>query len=198
VTRSLLRVSGILAYVEKRTQADRARPEQSRRPRDLMISLLVLVIPVLVLVGGYQLLAGRDQPVAIDQTPQITEAQRAGFDFSGPVDLSATWVPVSAVFRPVDGGATLRLGYVTPDGEPVQLVQSTVPAAQLLARELSEVTSPSGSVDVGGVEWQRYPGRPGEQALVLQVADRTVIVVGPAAESELTELAAAVATGPVP
>jgi hypothetical protein len=153
---------------------------------------------VLVLVGGYQLLAGRDQPVAIDQAPRIAEAQRAGLDFSGPVDLDSSWVPVSAAFRSVDEGATLRLGYVTPDGEAVQLVQSTVPAAELLAQELSEGASPSGSVDVGGAEWQWYPVRAGERALVLREAARTVIVVGPAAESELTELATAVTARPAP
>ncbi len=145
---------------------------------------------MVVLVGGYQMLAGRDQPVAIDPTPRLAEAQHAGFDFGLPEGLDTEWVPVSSVFRTVDEGATLRLGYVTPEGESVQLVQSTLPAEQLLAGELTEAAAPSGAMDVSGIEWQWYPGPPGERALVLHGDEVTMIVVGPAAEAELAELAA--------
>jgi hypothetical protein len=188
----MLRVSGILAYVEKRTQEDHPQPRHSRRPRDLVISLLVLLIPLLVLVGGYQLLAGRNQPVQIDPSPQIREAQLAGFDFVAPTNLGDTWVPVSAAFRSADEGATLRVGYVTPDGEPVQVVQSTLPAGQVLANELMSRALPTGSIDVAGTEWLQYPGRAGERALVLHDDALTVIVVGSTTDTELAQLAASV------
>jgi hypothetical protein len=189
----MLRVSGILAYVEKRTQEDHPQPRPSRRPRDLVISLLVLLIPLLVLVGGYQLLAGRNQPVQIDPSPHIREAQLAGFDFVAPADLGDAWVPVSAAFRSADEGATLRVGYVTPDGEPVQVVQSTLPAAQVLANELVARALPTGSITVAGAEWLQYPGRPGERALVLLYDDAmTVVVVGSTTDTELAHLAASV------
>lgn len=190
MTSPLLRVSGILAYVEEPAQPDDAQPRASRRPGDLAISLLVLILPVLVLVGGYQILAGRNQPVAIDPTPRLAEAQQAGVEFTLPVGLDAAWVPVSSVFRTVNDGVTLRVGYLSPDGEPVQLVQSTVPREQLLAGELGGTAAPSGDVDVNGTEWQRYPAPPGERALVLHGDDHTVIVVGAAASGELAELAA--------
>lgn len=198
MTSSLLRVSGILAHVDERAQPDDAEPTTSRRPRDLAISLLVLIIPLVVLVGGYQVLAGRDQPVAIDPTPRLAEAQRAGLDVGLPEGLDAAWVPVSSVFRTVDGGATLRLGYVTPDGESVQLVQSTVPAEQLLAGELTDSAAPSGAMKVNGIDWQWYPGPPGERALVRHGDEVTVIVVGPAAQAELAELAASMSNPRAP
>lgn len=173
-------------------------PPASRRPRDMVISLVVLLVPLLVLVGGYQLLAGRTQPAEVDPSSTIMAARSAGFEVVQPAGLEPGWVLVSAVFRNLDEGATIRLGYVTPDGGSVQLVQSTVPISQLLAAELAEAgepageVSPTGEVDVGGTIWQRYPGRPGETALVLRDEDRTLVVVGSAHEPELRELAASV------
>jgi hypothetical protein len=181
---------GILAYVDSPAPTDRPSAAGTRRPRDLAISLLVLLVPVLVLVGGYQLVSGRTQPVTVDQTPAILAARGAGFEVAEPTGLGPDWVPVSGVFRTVDGGATLRLGYLTPAGEGVQLVQSTVAAARLLTEELTEDAAPAGTVEVDGIAWQRYPGRSGETALVLREAEHTLLVVGPAAESELRRLAA--------
>jgi hypothetical protein len=163
----------------------------SRRPRDLVISLLVLLVPVLVLVGGYQILAERDQPVPVAPDAEIAAAQRAGLEAVEPTGLDPQWVPVSAVFRQVDGGATLRLGYLTPQRAPVQVVQSSVTPERLLPQELVADPTPVGTVTAGGVTWQRYPGREGETALVRHESGHTVLVVGAAAEPELRELAAA-------
>jgi hypothetical protein len=181
---------GILAYVDRPAPADRPTTRSSRRPRDLVISLLVLLVPVLVLVGGYQLLSGRTEPVAVDPSSAIIAAQQAGLRVAEPVGLASDWVPVSAVFRPVEDGGTLRLGYVTPAGDPVQVVQSTVPADELLAGELPEGVAPAGEIDLGDAVWQRYPGRPGETALMRRESDRTLLVVGPASQTELRTLAA--------
>jgi hypothetical protein len=155
-----------------------------------VISLAVLLVPILVLVGGYQLISGRTQPVEVDPTSAIIAARSAGFEAVQPTGLEPGWVAVSAVFRTLDDGVTLRLGYVTPAGDSVQLVQSTVPESRLLAAELSEDAAVADTLDVDGTAWQRYPGRSGEVALVLRDADRTVVVVGKASESELRALAA--------
>lgn len=174
--------------------ADRVGKVPSRRPRDMVISLLVLLVPVLVLVGGYQILAERDRPVPVTQEAQeaqIAAAQRAGLDVLTPAGLGEGWAPVSAVFRRLDGGATLRLGYVTPEGASVQVVQSSVAAGQLLPQELVAQPAPEGTVTVGAATWQRYPGRDGERALVRQQPGHTVLVVGAAAEPELRALAGA-------
>lgn len=176
---------------------DRPAPRSSRGPRDLILSLLVLLIPTLLLVGGYQIVSGRTEPVPVDQSQEIDAARRAGFDVAQPVGLDAEWVPVSAVFRQVEGGATLRLGYVTPDGAPVQVVESTVPADRLLGEELSARPGAppdrTGEVAVAGAAWERYVGRHGETALVRRDQGRTLLVVGHASESELRQLAAALA-----
>lgn len=188
---------GILTHVPSSPTPDRPAPASSRGPRDLILSLLVLLIPTVLLVGGYQLIAGRTEPVPVDQSQQIDAARRAGFDVTEPTGLSADWVPVSAVFRQAEDGATLRLGYVTPAGAPVQVVESTVPTDRLLVEELSDrrgaPPAPTGAVTVAGATWERYAGPDGETALVRRDPDRTLLVIGRADESELQQLATALA-----
>jgi hypothetical protein len=158
----------------------------------MVISLLVLLVPVMLLIGGYQLLAGRTQPVEVDPAPTLAAAEAAGLPVSAPTGLPDDWVPVSAVFRRTGEGLTLRVGYVTPGGGSTQLVQSTVPAERLLPAELPEAAAPAGSLDLAGRSWQRYQADAG-RALVLLEPDRTVIVVGAVEEAELRTLAAALA-----
>lgn len=157
-----------------------------------MISLLVVLVPVVLLVGGYQLLAGRTDPVAVDPAEAIAEARAAGMPVTVPAGLGEDWVPVSAVFRRADGGLTLRLGYVTPDRASVQVVQSTVPAEVLLPAELPEGAAPAGTLDVAGQPWQRYEAAGGARSLVLLEPELTTLAVGDAAEAELSQLAASV------
>lgn len=147
-------------------------------------------MPVLVLVGGYQLLAGRQQPVEIDPAPAYAQANAAGLAVTAPEGLDSGWVPVSAQFDPEGAGGTLRVGYVSPAGEPVQVVYSTIAPEVLLPERLSDAGPPIGEVRLGDQSWQRYPGPPGEQALVRMTPDLTTIVVGSADEAELEHLAA--------
>lgn len=170
------------------------RPTRSeRRPRDMALSLVVLLVPVFVVVLIYRVVQGGDQPVEADTASAISQARAAGaFPVSDMAGLDDDWLPISAAFQQGDGGKTLRIGYVTPDDGGVQLVQSSVPADRLLPIELSADGKPQGSTDIEGETWQRYSARKGEAALVLLEPERTVIVVGHADESELRELAAAV------
>jgi hypothetical protein len=165
----------------------------SRRPRDMVLSMIVLLVPVLIVVLIYRVVQGGDQPVEVDTEPAIAQARSAGaFPVSEPTGLDDDWRPISAAFQTADGGKVLRIGYVTPSGAGVLLVQSDVPAERLLPAELTGSGQPRGATDVAGQSWQRYTARPGEQALVLLQPERTVIVVGSAEEDELRELAAAV------
>jgi hypothetical protein len=128
----------------------------------------------------------------VDPAPAIAEARSANaFPVSEPVGLGSGWRTVTARFQRVDGGMTLRLGYLTPDGQGVQLVQSSVPVEKLLPTELTSNGRPRGTTELTGRSWQGYTARPGELALVLLESGRTVIVVGPVGEKELGDLAGA-------
>ncbi|TDB77209.1 DUF4245 domain-containing protein [Micromonospora sp. KC721] len=169
---------------------EKARSERS--PKDMALSLLVLLVPIALLLAFYRGFLGGEQPVVVDPGPAYESARSAGaFPISEPTGLGSGWRTVSASYRAVDGGANLRVGYLTPEGRGVQLVQSNVPPEKLLPHELTVQGQPQGPTDLGGRSWQRYTGRGNDQALVLLEPDRTVIVVGDAREGELRQLAGA-------
>jgi hypothetical protein len=166
-------------------------PAPSRRPRDLALSLLVLLIPIALLIGIYRVVQGGDRPVLVDVAPVLEQARAAGdFPVAAPTGLADGWRTLTARYVAGDGSAVLRIGYLAPSGAGVQLVESDRPADELLSGELTESARPLGTRSVAGRDWQRYTARPGERALVLLQPDRTLLVVGAAGEDELADLAA--------
>jgi hypothetical protein len=158
----------------------------------MTISLVVLLVPIAVFVALYRLRGGEDV-VVVDPTPAIVQAQAAAvFPVAAPTGLTDAWRPVSAVFKREAGGASLRLGYITPDGGAVQLIESNDAVEGLLIRELGDRTRPTGTVTVAGHGWNSYEVRGDERALVWTRPDRTLIVIGRAPAAELETLAAAV------
>jgi hypothetical protein len=159
----------------------------------MAISLVVLLVPVFLFVLVYRVVFDGDRPVVVDPSSAIMEARAAGaFPVAEPTGLDSGWRTVSARYQPGADGALLRLGYLTPGGDGLQLVQGNVPADRLLPQELTNKGRPDGQVDLAGTIWQRYQARPGELALVLLEPTRTVIVIGSSAESDLRTLAGAV------
>jgi hypothetical protein len=163
-----------------------------RSPKDMAMSLLVLLVPILLLLALYRIVLGGDEPVPVDPAPAVAQARASNaFPVSEPANLHGGWRPVSAAFQSADAGRTLRIGYVSPEGRGIQLVQSNVPPEQLLPAELTSNGQAQGVTEVAGRDWQRYSARPGERALVLLEERRTVVIVGDAAEGELRSLAGA-------
>jgi hypothetical protein len=161
-----------------------------RSPRDMALSLVVLLVPIALAVLFYRFVLSGDAPVTVDAAPTIQEAQSANVFPVAVPHLGDDWHAVSATWQRTSAGATLRLGYVDPDKDPIQLVQSTVALPALIRSELSESAALQGTVQAGGHTWQRYTGRPGEDALVLFQKDRTIIVVGRTDTENLESLAA--------
>jgi hypothetical protein len=169
------------------------RPRTERGARDLAISLLVLLIPVVVVVGIYRVVKGGDRPVVIDPKETVAAARAANaFPVAVPEGLPSGWRPVRAAYRTDELGPALRIGYLTPSGAGVQLIErpGATDIGPVLRPELSPDARPQGTVSAGGRTWQRYSGRPGELGLVLLEPRRTTLVVGAAEEAELTQLAA--------
>ncbi|MFJ8576991.1 DUF4245 family protein [Micromonospora sp. NPDC093277] len=171
--------------------AGSARTRSERSPKDMALSLLVLLVPIALLLAFYRGFLGGEQPTTVDPATAIEQAREENaFPVSHPVGLSSDWRTVSARYRAEPDGATLRIGYLTPEGRGAQLVESNVPAEKLLPTELSG-GQPQGPATLPGGSWQRYTARSNEQALVLLEPTRTVIVIGDAGENELRELATA-------
>lgn len=179
------------AGADDASPAPEARPERAARgPRDLAISLIVLMIPVVILVAFFRF-AGGDSAVVVDTAPVFDNARAASsFPVVEPTGLPDGWRAISAVFKRT-GSADLRVGYLTPTGGTALLVESNVPSAELLPAELGATVSNQGTVTEAGQMWQVYEVRNGERALVWLDPQRTTIVTGGAQLSELRALAAA-------
>jgi Protein of unknown function (DUF4245) len=155
----------------------------------MTISLIVLFVPLLLVVGLFRLRGGED-PVVVDPSPEIGQAQSAGvFAVAVPEGLGAGWRPVRAAFTSIDGVATLRVGYLTPEDGTVQLLETNEDPQALLPREFGDDVRPDGQVSVRGAEWRSYRIRGDQHALVLTSGERTIVVHGAASRDELVALA---------
>jgi hypothetical protein len=155
----------------------------------MTLSLVVLLIPLALIVAVYRFRGGEDV-VVVDPAPAITQARGAQlFPVAAPQGLGTDWRPIRAVFQASGSVGTLRVGYITPSGGAVQLIESNENAGTLLARELGDQVSPQGDVIVNGKAWRSSTVRGEELALVDTSPERTVIVVGRARLDEITALA---------
>ena len=164
--------------------------KSTRSPKDMAMSLLVLLIPIALMIGFSRFIGG-EEPTVVDPTEAVTQARTAGLAVREPADLSTEWRTLTARARTEEGSTTLRIGYQSPDGEGVQVVQSNAPADQLLRNELTDNAQPQGQVVLADETWQLYSARRNEQAYVLLTPELTVVVVGSAPDAELRELAQA-------
>ena len=161
-----------------------------RSPRDMAMSLGILLVPILLLVLFYRVVLDGDKPISIDPASTIQQARSAAvFPVAVPQGLSEDWHPVSATFKRDTDGATLRLGYVDPDSDPIQLVESSTPTDKLLPVELGDDPKPVSTFSDGARTWQRYDARKGENALLLLEKGRTIIIVGQAESKSLEAFA---------
>jgi Protein of unknown function (DUF4245) len=172
------------------TVAPAPAPRAERTPKDMAMSLAVLLIPIALLLVFYRFVLDGDKPVTVDPGTTIQEAQAAKlFPVAVPGRLDGDWHPSSATFQRLSTGATLRIGYVDPDDNGLQLIESSVPAATLLPAELGSAPKPVDVYRADARVWRLYDARPGEQALVLAETGRTLIVVGRTDPKNLETLA---------
>jgi hypothetical protein len=158
----------------------------------MILSLAVLIVPIALLLIFYRTVLSGDAPIAIDPAPTLQEARQSGaFTVLAPQGLGSDWHVSTAKFVRGADGATLRLGYVDPDKDPIQVVESSVPSSTLLPTELTEDAEPLGTFRAGTGVWRLYQGRPGEKALVLADDKRTVIIVGKTDVDNLKAMATA-------
>lgn len=155
-----------------------------RTPKDMALSLLVLIVPVVLIMLIYRGLHGGDTPVTVDPAAETARAAKAGLTFT-PRELPADWKVATARF---DGRTnTLRLGYLTGAEQGLQLVEAKRP--ELAREELTTTGQQTGSVRVGAADWQTWTGRPKENALVLTRGGVTIVIVGQVAQADLVAIA---------
>ena len=155
----------------------------------MLLSLAVLLVPILILFIGYETVFSGSAPIPVDPSDAWSAARHAAtFPVVQPQGLPARWTVTSAAY----GSGTLRVGYVTPAGTGLQLVETAAPVDQFLPAELGTDARPGNLVTIGGRQWRAYPSvRSGNRALVLVDDGRLVVVVGSANDDDLRTIAAA-------
>jgi Protein of unknown function (DUF4245) len=159
-----------------------------RSPRDMALSLLVLLVPIFVLLTVYRFLGGESATV-VDPSSAYSDAQAAR---AFPVAVAAPptgWTAISADFKRGDAGGVLRIGFRSPSGGTAQLVESNVAPGAAVVAELGEGAQGAGDASALGSDWRRYVAASGDHAYVQAQPDRTVVVAGRAPDAELVQLA---------
>jgi hypothetical protein len=184
---------GVTSETTQAAQAAGGRAAARRTPRDMALSMAVLLVPVLLLVGAYKVFFNGDHPREVNPAAAFVDARHAArFPVHEPGGLPAGWSAISYGYATEQGFGTLRVGYVTPGGDGVQLVESDRPVDALLPAELGEDARAGSLVDIGGRQWREYPmARDGNQALVLAEDRGTTVLVGAAPMADLHTFAAA-------
>jgi hypothetical protein len=110
-----------------------------------------------------------------------------------PKGWRANSAGTSSVGVGASGDVVVRVGWLTSSGAYLQLSQSGGDAKDVLVGETGQEDAPSasGSVEVDGVTWTRYPARRDEPAWVTELDGAVLLITGSASESEFRQLAAA-------
>ena len=143
-----------------------ARPSISNsRPRDMVISLGVLLVPIL-LISWWFTRTPADAPVQTVDWQSVLGQSRtvAPYPLLGPVGLPDTWVATKAqwsktgepaVNQEAAPGNTWQLGMLSPDQVYVSLTQRDAAGPALIA-QVSRSGRPDGMSAIGGVTWSRW------------------------------------------
>jgi Protein of unknown function (DUF4245) len=142
------------------------RPSISNsRPRDMIISLGVLLVPIL-LISWWFTRTPADAPVqTVDWKAALAQARSVSpYPLLGPVGLPDTWVATKALWaktgepavnQEAAPGNTWQLGMLSPDKVYVSLTQRDA-AGPALVTQISRAGRADGTSTVGGTQWSRW------------------------------------------
>lgn len=179
----------------------RSRLQQG--PRDLLLSMLPLVLVALAVAGLASMCSFSPGGPTIDPRtfPSVDAAARlegaaetVGFPVRVP-RLPAGWEASAAEVDRMgprdDASSAVRIGWRTPGGNYLRLSQSTAGEPELAAYETGQQAAPTGAVQGGDRTLLRYPGRRAEEAWVTDVGDVRLLITGSGTGPEFRTLARA-------
>lgn len=180
----------------------------SLRVRDMLGAVVILLI-IAVVTGGVRSCSfspggpsvDASAGPTVDAPAQLAEFARVStYPLRTPV-LPAGWRANSTDRGPVEGGgAAVRVGYLSPEGRYLRLVQSDATEENLIATEAGGPLTGTGVVSAAGLQWVVYQGST-ERAEPFRVATSAegvrLLVTGSGDETEFRTLAEAVVAGPL-
>jgi hypothetical protein len=127
----------------------------------------------------------------VDYRVELLTARRAvSYPVAAPEGLPSTWKATSVRFQG-ENSDRWHLGFQSPDGQYVQVEQSTAKPADFIDEASQGASATKRTEKIGDRTWTRYTGGRYD-ALVLQgTPGATTVVAGTASFTELTKMAAA-------
>jgi hypothetical protein len=165
--------------------------QKSVRNMVLSLGVTVLAAGVIYLFVPHE--DGTPDLPRVDYRVELLTARRAApYAVAAPEGLPDTWKATSVRYRG-DKDDAWHLGFRAPDGEYVQVEQSTQEPAPFIeeASQGAKPTKVTQSID--GMTWTRYTGGRYD-ALVRQEAEKTTVVAGTGSFEQLTQMAKALET----
>ncbi len=172
--------------------------------RDILLSLLLLVPVVLVIAGLNRACtfspAGPTvdpaQLPVVDAPERLREAStRTDFPLRIPA-LPSGWRANSVNEQAVAGSRLVEVGWITPQGRYLRLVQSNLNEEALLVSAVDRGTPVArGTTEIAGTRWVMYQAE--EPVWIADVGGVRLLVSGSASEPDFRTLAAAATTGRV-
>ena len=158
------------------------------RARDMVISMLVLLVPIGLIYWFFT--SNPDaKPEAVDVAPVLTVAQeQSPYPVLRPVNLPDGWVATRVAWAEdgenwIDGepavGNSWQVGYISPDGTYIGLQQRDR-AASAFIDDLTRDGVASGTTDeTAGRTWERWTSSDGRtNSLVWRDGDVAAVVAG--------------------
>jgi hypothetical protein len=183
-----------------------AKPSRSAMTvRDLLGALVVLAVIVLVVGGltrGCSFAPGGPSvdPNAAPRVDAPVQLRALAGSTSFPLRVPA--VPADWRANSVDtvrvgpaASRAVRVGYLTPAGRYLRVVQSDADEAALLALEARGTPIASGATDVAGRTWVTYADDTREPIRIADLDGVRVLITGSGDDDEFRTLAAAVTGG---
>jgi hypothetical protein len=183
------------------TAERKAEARRLRRTNQTAFNLVVALIASLAVVAFVVLVVVRPQAIERDPVDYRASAQDAQSQFAGPLAapaLPAGWSANRAGPRDEGDMLTWQIGFLTPSGEYIGLVQAIDADEGFIADQTAEAEA-SGREQFGGVRWQVYDRReardPGNlaYALATTIGRSTIVLGGTATDDVFETLATAVA-----
>lgn len=183
-------------------------PRSALTVRDMVGAMVVLVVLALLFAGATRSCAFSPGGPTVDPSagprvdaPAQLRALADNVDFAVRIPAVPPGWRSNAVDRAdVEGGQAVRVGYLTPQGRYLRLVQSDAPEGALLAAEADDAPVARGTVEVAGQVWVVYDDGTGEPIRIATGSGpdgATVrwLVTGSGSEADFVALAGATQTG---
>ncbi|MFI6561612.1 DUF4245 domain-containing protein [Streptomyces sp. NPDC050534] len=158
--------------------------------RDMILSLGIIGIAAAVIYVFIPHDDSAPDTKPVDYRVELLTARRAAaYPVAAPEGLPKTWKATSVRFQGADFDSW-HLGFRTPDGQYVQIEQSTQKPAEFIDEASQGAHATKATQKIDGRTWTHYTGGRYD-ALVLPGKGSTTVVAGTGSFEQLTQMAGA-------